>query len=70
MNDEASYICDACGEEIVVPIDLSAGASQVTSRTARSAAARTSFTSRSKTATCGCGPNQSDAFSSLHRHAV
>jgi hypothetical protein len=28
MNEEASYICDACGEEIVVPIDLSAGESQ------------------------------------------
>lgn len=28
MNDEASYICDACGEEIVVPLDLSAGESQ------------------------------------------
>jgi hypothetical protein len=28
MNDEASYVCNACGEEIVVPIDASAGASQ------------------------------------------
>lgn len=28
MNDEASYICDACGEEIVVPIDWSQGSSQ------------------------------------------
>ena len=28
MNDEASYTCDSCGEEIVVPIDLSAGTSQ------------------------------------------
>ncbi len=25
MQDEASYICDACGEEIMVPLDLSAG---------------------------------------------
>jgi hypothetical protein len=25
MNDEASYVCDSCGEEIVLPIDLSAG---------------------------------------------
>ncbi|MEQ8846203.1 CPXCG motif-containing cysteine-rich protein [Botrimarina sp.] len=25
---EASYTCGECGEEIVVPIDLSAGASQ------------------------------------------
>jgi hypothetical protein len=25
MKDEASYVCDSCGEEIVVPIDLSAG---------------------------------------------
>ena len=25
MTDEASYICDWCGEEIVIPIDLSAG---------------------------------------------
>jgi hypothetical protein len=28
MHDDASYICDSCGEEIVVPIDVSAGASQ------------------------------------------
>jgi hypothetical protein len=27
-NDEASYVCDACGEEIVIPLDLSAGESQ------------------------------------------
>lgn len=27
-QSEASYICDACGEEIVVPIDLSEGDSQ------------------------------------------
>ena len=25
MHDEASYVCDSCGEEIVVPIDPSAG---------------------------------------------
>jgi len=28
MQEEGSYICDACGEEIVVPLDISAGASQ------------------------------------------
>jgi hypothetical protein len=28
MKDEASYVCDSCSEEIVVPIDLPAGASQ------------------------------------------
>ncbi len=28
MQNEASYTCDACGEEIVVPLDLSAGSSQ------------------------------------------
>ena len=28
MEEEATYICDSCGEEIVVPVDLSAGASQ------------------------------------------
>ena len=28
MNDEAAYVCDACGEEIVVPIDLTQGTSQ------------------------------------------
>jgi hypothetical protein len=27
-SDQASYTCDACGEEIVVPLDLSAGSSQ------------------------------------------
>jgi hypothetical protein len=28
MKDEASYVCDSCGEEIVVPINLPAGTSQ------------------------------------------
>ena len=28
MHDEAAYICEACGEEIVVSLDLSAGDSQ------------------------------------------
>lgn len=28
MQDEDTYICDACGEEIVIPIDLSQGRSQ------------------------------------------
>ena len=28
MNDEVSYTCDACGEEIVIPIDPSAGTRQ------------------------------------------
>ena len=28
MSDQASYICDACGEEIVIAIDPSAGARQ------------------------------------------
>lgn len=28
MREEASYICDSCGEEIVIPIDPSAGARQ------------------------------------------
>ena len=28
MKDEANYVCDSCGEEIVVPIDPSAGTSQ------------------------------------------
>lgn len=27
-RDEGSYVCDACGEEIVIPLDLSAGESQ------------------------------------------
>lgn len=29
MQTEASYICDSCGEEIEIPIDLSAGAHQI-----------------------------------------
>ena len=28
VNDEANYTCDACGEEIVVPIDPTAGSRQ------------------------------------------
>jgi hypothetical protein len=28
MQDEASYYCDSCGEEIVVPIDFAAGTEQ------------------------------------------
>jgi hypothetical protein len=28
MQEEDSYICDNCGEEIVVPVDPSAGSSQ------------------------------------------
>ena len=28
MQEEASYTCDACGEIIVIPIDISAGTSQ------------------------------------------
>jgi hypothetical protein len=27
-QEEASYICDACGEEIVIPVDLTEGANQ------------------------------------------
>jgi cysteine-rich CPXCG protein len=28
MQDEATYICNACGEEIVVPLDISEGSIQ------------------------------------------
>ena len=28
MNDQADYVCDSCGEEIVIPLDLSAGGNQ------------------------------------------
>lgn len=28
VNDDSTYVCDSCGEEIVVPIDPSAGQSQ------------------------------------------
>jgi hypothetical protein len=28
MDNEATYICDNCGEQIVLPIDPSAGSSQ------------------------------------------
>jgi hypothetical protein len=27
-QDEACYICDACGEEIIIPLDLTEGSSQ------------------------------------------
>ena len=28
MDENSQYICDSCGEEIVVPVDLSAGSIQ------------------------------------------
>ena len=28
MNDEACYVCGACGEEIVIPVDMSQGGEQ------------------------------------------
>lgn len=28
LNDDASYICNSCGEEIVVPLDLTQGTQQ------------------------------------------
>lgn len=28
MHDEASYVCQNCGEEIIIPVDLSAGRTQ------------------------------------------
>lgn len=28
MNNEASYVCDHCGEEIVIPIDPTQGCDQ------------------------------------------
>ena len=28
MNDEANYVCGACGEEIVIPIDVTQGEEQ------------------------------------------
>lgn len=28
MPDEASYFCAACGEEIVIPVDVSGGTAQ------------------------------------------
>ena len=62
VKDEASYVCDSCGEEIVVPLDVSAVPTRSTSRIARSAADRTSFTSKStRAATCGFGPRGSRA---------
>jgi hypothetical protein len=28
MQDEACYVCDGCGEVIVIPVDLAAGSQQ------------------------------------------
>jgi DNA-directed RNA polymerase subunit RPC12/RpoP len=28
MDDEATYVCGECGEEIVIPVDFSQGTSQ------------------------------------------
>ena len=29
VDDDASYVCDNCGEDIVIPIDLAAGSEQI-----------------------------------------
>lgn len=28
MHEDAAYICDSCGEEIIIPLDFSQGACQ------------------------------------------
>lgn len=28
IDDQAGYVCDFCGEDIVIPVDCTAGASQ------------------------------------------
>ena len=28
MNEDGGYICDACGEEIIIPLDISQGRRQ------------------------------------------
>lgn len=28
MKEQGSYVCDSCGEEIVIPLDISEGSSQ------------------------------------------
>ncbi|QDV65859.1 MULTISPECIES: CPXCG motif-containing cysteine-rich protein [Crateriforma] len=28
LNDESTYVCDGCGEEIVIPIDVTEGSRQ------------------------------------------
>lgn len=28
MDEEGTYICDSCGEEIVIPLDVAAGSHQ------------------------------------------
>ena len=28
MHEDAAYICDTCGEEIIIPLDFSQGACQ------------------------------------------
>lgn len=28
MDEETSYVCDSCGEEIVIPVDITAGEEQ------------------------------------------
>jgi hypothetical protein len=56
MKDEASYVCDSCGEEIIVPIDLSAGTSQVYVEDCPVCCRPNVVHSKlTTTATCGCG---------------
>jgi DNA replicative helicase MCM subunit Mcm2 (Cdc46/Mcm family) len=28
VSSEAAYVCDSCGEEVVIPVDISQGANQ------------------------------------------
>lgn len=58
-KDEASYVSDSCGEEIVVPSIGLAVLSKSTSRTVRSAAAPALFMRRlTKMGKCGYGLNE------------
>ena len=56
MKDEASYVCEPAARRSSCPSTCRRGRARSTSSIARSAVARTSYTSRLVTAvTCGCG---------------
>ena len=63
MQEEASYIRTSCGEEVVVPVDLSAGMNEGYAEDRPSVVIRTSFMSKwMRAARFGPGPRGTPTY--------